>query len=443
MSYEPDADGVSDELTAEHGDTLDDRSFWSNPNNRSRILIGIALSLVVIIVLLLMARNNPPSVEATPTLGDLEARPVSIIISGVSFDLELVTVDGGRWQTGSGGSAEWVFGTLVPYVIGLHPTIETVRLMEDLVEGDSIVLNLSNGTEQYFRVSGRQRVGSDTTGFFRQSRPGIVVALLGEGGAERLVVSGTYDAEQEPLIVGAAGLARVGVPVQSGDWRATVLSGRLIDNVDPDNPSQAFYFVDFTVEYLGTNPISADTFDLTLIDGVGVRYIIDRDVSSRGAYGPPGGLVAPRNPTSFTAGYRVADNIPGPSLTWEFKSDPSDEVSARFEVPIVKPTPTPQPRTQLIIINCCSARLNDDQTLLVLRSGIGNPTDSEVVIDLNDISLRTDDNVVSDLHLAEPPLPWVIGPKQDMEFRLHFTRPPSFTALFQIVNKRFELTGLR
>ena len=60
-----------------------------------------------------------------------------------------------------------------------------------------------------------------------------------------------------------------------------------------------------------------------------------------------------------------------------------------------------------------------------------------------DISLNTPDNVFSDLRTADPPLPWVVEPGTTMAFRLHFTRPPGFSAVFRVVNQQFELTNLR
>jgi len=228
--------------------------------------------------------------------------------------------------------------------------------------------------------------------------------------------------------------------VELGDWRVTVLSGQLA--ADPANPTQAYYYVNFTVEYLGADPISADAFDLKLIDGVRVEYIIDRQVSGQGAYSPPGGQVAPRNPTSFTAGYRVSANVPGPSLVWVFKPTPDETHPVRFEAPIVKPTPTPAPLTQ-IAAQINGASLNEDQTLLVISGGVSNPAEQPVTISQVDVSLSTPDNVFSDLRGVEPAFPWLIEAGQTLAFRLQFARPPGFTAILRIVALQFELSGLR
>lgn len=447
MSLQPDADNAPVDLTADAGSSgVKPRFTWSDPTNRPRlILIGIAVLLVVVVLILLTRQGGHPPAELTPTPDDLAARPVSVSVKGTAYTIEPVSVKDGNWQLARAGtdSAEWVYGTVVNYVIGLYPTNETTALIEGLVEGDPIALKMSNGAQFNFRMSGRQRVKTEAvTDLLKQSRPGITLMVLGEGGEDRLVVTGLYDADQEPVTVGEAGLARVGTPVQIGPWRVTALSGRLVTDAAGDNPLQGFYFVDFTVEYLGNDPISADTFDLRLIDGVRTEYIIDRDVSSRGAYSPPGGLVAPRNPTSFTAGYKVAANIPGPSLTWVFKPTPDSEQSARIEVPIVKPTPTPLPSTE-ITVQINGASLNEDQTLLIVSGGIGNPTKVQVTLTQVDISLNTPDNVFSDLRDSEPPLPWVIEPGTTLAFHLQFTRPPGLTAILRIATQRFELSGLR
>ena len=444
MSFQQTADDAPVDLTAPPEDTSHGQSFWSNPHNRPRIILaGIVGALLIVVVLLLAGRGGEPPVELTPTPDDLTARPVSISISGTPYKITPVTVGDGRWRIVSAGadSAEWLYGTVVNYVVGLYPTDATTALIEGLPDNAPIVLAMSNGADLHFRMSGRQRVPADAvSNLFQQLRPGITVVVLGEGGEDRLVVTGLYDADLESVTIGEPGLIPVGAPAQIGDWRVTVLSGQLAP--DPLNPTQASYFVYFTVEYLGTDPLSADSFDLKLIDGVRMEYIIDREVSGRGAYSPPGGLVAPRNPTSFTAGYRVPSNVPGPSLIWVFKPTPVSAESARFEVPIVRPTPTPEPRTQ-ITASINGASLSEDQTLLIVSGGVGNPTEQSVTITQVDVSLSTPDNVFSDVRTVDPPFPWVIGPGQTMGFRLEYTRPPGVTAILRIVTLQYELSGLR
>jgi hypothetical protein len=419
------------------------RSIWSDPERRRLALGGVIVVLVVIVLLLTRGGEPPTPFDQTPTPDDLSARPVTISVSGREYQIVPVQVSDSRWRPASADadSAEWVYGTVVNYVIGLYPTEETVELVEGLEDNAPITLAMSNGSNLHFRMSGRQRVPTEAVAeLFRQLRPGITLVVLGEGGDERLVIIGQYDADQEPVTIGEAGLVRVGSPAQLGPWRIMVLSGQLAP--DTANPAQAFYYVTFTVEYLGQEPTSADTFDVRLIDGVRVEYIIDRGVSSQGAYAPPGGLVAPRNPTSFTAGYRVPPDLPGPSLVWVFKPSPDSEQSVRFEVPIVRPTPTPAPNTQ-ITAQINSASLNFDQTQLVISGGVGNPTDQPVTITQVDVSLGTPDSVFADLRTADPPFPWVLGPGQTMGFRLEFTRPPGFTAILRIVTLQFEISAVQ
>jgi len=444
MSFQPDADDAPVDLTAGEADSSRVRSFWSDPANRPRlILIGIIVGLSVIVLLLLASRGGGPPGDLTPTPDDLSARPVGLSVSGATYSIEPVTVSDGRWRIVSAGadSAEWVYGTVVNFVIGLYPTDETVALVDDLQDGAPIALEMSNGASLNFRMSGRQRVAADAVSdLFHQTRPGITLVVLGEGGDERLVITGLYDADQEPLAIGQAGCSQIGSTVQVGEWRVTALSGQLVP--DPIDPDRAFYYVNFVVEYLGQDPTSADVFDVKLIDGVRTEYIIDREVSRNGAYDPPGGLVAPRNPSSFTAGYRVATNVPGPSLVWRFKPTLDAAESSCFEVPIVRPTPTLAPNTQ-ITAQINGASLNEDQTLIVVSGGLGNPTDQSVTVSQIDVSLSTPDNVFSDLRNVDPPFPWVLGPGQTMAFRLEYTRPPGFSAVLRIVTLQFELSGLR
>ena len=441
---QPDADEAPDDLTPGAGGSSRFQPVWADPRYRRRLILGgIAGILAIIVLALLTSQGVQPSPDATPTPGDLPALPITVSIKGTSFTITPVTVADGRWRVSRGdpGSAEWVYGTVVNYVLGLFPTPETTELMEGLADNDLVTLDMSTGSKLAFRVSGRQRVPENAVpDLFQQTRPGVTLVLLREGGDERLVITGLYDADLEPMVAASAGLTPVGTPAQIDKWRVTVLSGQLAP--DTANPVQAIYYVNFTVEYLGDQPVSSNTFEMTLVDGVDVKHEFDPQISRLGAYPPPGGLVAPRNPTSFTAGYRVSVDIPGPTLEWVFKPTPAASQPARFEVPIVRPTPTPEPKTQ-ITVQINGASLSLDQTLLVITGGVGNPTGQSTTIGLADISLNTPDNVFSDLRAAEPPLPWTIGPGQTNAFRLEFTRPPGFTAILRIVTQRFELSGLR
>ena len=441
---QPDADEAPDELTPGAGDSSRFPSIWANPRHRRRLILGgIAGILALIVLALLTSQGGQPSPEATPTPDDLAALPITLSIKGTSFKVTPVTVTDGRWRADRGdpGSAEWVYGTVVNYVFGMFPTDETTEIMESLADRDLITLDMSTGGKLAFRASGRQRVPEDTLpALFQQTRPGITLVLLRMGGDERLVITGLYDADLESLSAPSTSLVAVGAPAQIDKWRVTVLSGQLAP--DPANSAQDNYYVNFSVEYLGDQPVSSDTFQMTLIDGVGTEYEFDPQISRFGAYPPPGGLVAPRNPTSFTAGYRMADNIRGPTLKWLFKPTPGTQPPARFEVPIVRPTSTPEPKTQ-ITVQINGASLSTDQTLLVITGGVGNPTGQSVSIGPADIGLSTPDNVLSDVRFAEPALPWTIGPGQTIAFRLEFTRPPGFTAILRIVTQRFELSGLR
>ena len=441
MSYQPDADEAPVDLTA--GDSARKLPSGLNPDTRTRILAVVAAVLALAVILLLAGRTPQEPVRTTPTPDALVSRPVSLSIKGTAFEVKPVTVDNDRWQVTNAGAgiAEWVYGTVVNYVIGLYPTDDTTNLVNGLADGDPISLKMSSGAQFNYKVSGRQHVPVDSVAdLFRQLRPGITLVVLGEGGPERLVVIGTYDVDREPIADVQGNLISIGAPTQIGDWRVTILSGQLAP--DPGDPAQAFYYVTFNVEYLGAEPTSADAFEMKLIDGVRAEYIIDRAVSNNGPYGPPGGLVAPRNPTSFTAGYRVPSNVPGPALVWVFKPSADADLEGRFEVPIIKPTPTPVPNTQ-ITVQINGASLSEDQSLLVISGGVGNAANQPVTISQIDVSLSTADNIFSDLRNADPPLPWTILSGQTMAFRLQFARPPGLVAILRIVTLQFELSGLR
>src|SRR3972149_6423586 len=142
MSFQPDADSAPVDLTANPEDSSrgGSRFGWSDPANRPRLIMLGIIAVLVVVILLLLTRpgGEPVPAELTPTPDDLAARPVSVSIKGTAFNIEPVAVREGRWQLVRAGadSAEWVYGTVINYVVGLYPTDATTALIAGLVAGD-------------------------------------------------------------------------------------------------------------------------------------------------------------------------------------------------------------------------------------------------------------------------------------------------------------------
>ena len=433
---------------------------------RRLILTGAAGGLVFLVLvcvalgIVLASRGRAPGSSSTSPTPSSTSVPDSIITGlGGSVPLSLTTpstielkdkdfgvipveVTKGAWpyQRGKPDKAVWVFGTLVNYVIGLEANSDNTTLLQSLNEGDLIKLTTRGDKTLLFRYSGRQWVTVDKTDVFRQLRPGLTLVLLGEQGDQRLVVSATYTAEGEPTPSGIAA-AKAGTPVEVSGARVTVLGGRLAKNVEGLPAGSTYYLVDFSVAASGSNVLDASLFQMELLDAAGNHYTLSVPASQAGSYGPAGGQLLPGMTLTATAGYIVPDTLPGPNVYWTFSPAPDGSAPARFQLSILEPTPTPDPRT-FVAAQIIQARYSNDATEIIISGGVGNTSKQPVTISLSDINLQAGNTLVP-VTSTDPQLPWTLQPGQNLAFTIHFARPPAGTAILHILQSSFELGGLQ
>jgi len=161
--------------------------------------------------------------------------------------------------------------------------------------------------------------------------------------------------------------------------------------------------------------------------------------SKLGPNPPPAGQLLPGLSSTFMSGFEVPSNITGPVLTWGFKPEAAFNGQATVAVPLVGPTPTPDPRSQARV-QISQAYFSPDQTELIVVGGINNPTGALITVGESDISLKTPDGVLAALKLPEPAFPWRVGPNDTVNFTLHFSRLPSNQAILTILNNSFKLS---
>lgn len=370
--------------------------------------------------------------------------PVQLQIGDTAFAVRPVEVQKNQWryQRGQPDSAQWVYGTLVNYVIGLEATPQNAELFEALTEADIVQLALANGRVLQFQFSGRQWVEQEAApDVFQQLRPGLTLALLGDKGTQRLVVTASYVASLEPTPAAGPNLAKVGTWVQVGEARVVVLGGQLVKDVAGLADELAYYLVDFSVEALGPGTLDASMFQMDLVDSLDKRYVVSIQASQAGAHGVAGGRLAPGQVLTATAGYLVPEAIGGPMVTWAFSPRPGASSSARFQLTLAAPAPTPDPRSA-ITIQVNTATYGQGLAEIVVAGGIGNPTDTPITVQRDEVWLESGAARVS-LVAANPPFPWSIAPGESRAFTLHFARPSPGTAILRIMHWSFELSGLQ
>lgn len=94
-------------------------------------------------------------------------------------------------------TASWVSGLVVRPVLGIPYTPENEAFLTSLQMGDRVLLRMSTGALLEFGIDRTARVGRQDTSVFRQVAPGVVIALLEDPGADRLVLYGSYPPGQE------------------------------------------------------------------------------------------------------------------------------------------------------------------------------------------------------------------------------------------------------
>jgi hypothetical protein len=357
-----------------------------------------------------------------------------------TFEVEHVAVPKGKWTAGTDqDKAEWVFGTVVNYLLGLANTQENKDLLQAISEADVITLEMADGQTMQFKFEARQNVAPENKDIFAQQRPGLTLILLGDDDGQRLVVTGGYDVASEPNTAITNNVVAINTPVEIGPVRVKALNGRLVENAPGIPVGSAFYLVDFTVENIGEDALNVGDFAYELMDYARQKYPPFDTASNLGPNPPPGGQLLPGLSGTFMVGFKVPSNITGPVLTWSFKPDSAFKVQANVAVPLVGPTPTPDPRTQARV-QISQAYFTPDQSEMVIVGGIFNPTNALIPVTPSDIVLGTPDGVLATLNSSEPALPWRLAPNDNQVFTLRFSRLPSGTAILKILDSSFELT---
>ncbi len=433
------------------------KTSWSNPSKRPMLIfgfgaVGIAAVLLLVAIAQLVGTETPtPTPTPTPSCVGSNCPPPSnpiipkkLYVRDRTFEITPVAVDKDRpWKpTATDGNVEWVFGSLVNYLIGLPNTQENKDLLNALSQADQITLELADGQTKEFKFDAQQQVAPDNKTIFTQQHPGLTLVLLGDDSQQRLVVTANYDVEKsETNSTVPSSVVAINTPIEIGPVRVKVLSGRLVENAPGIPVGSAFYLVDFTAENIGEDALNVSNFVFQLLDYAGVKYDVKDIASKLGPNPPPSGQLLPGLSGTFTVGFQVPSNITGPILTWTFKPDATFKGQAAVAVPLLGPTPTPDPRTQ-IKVQISQAYYTPDQSELIVVGNIANPTTALIPIGPADITLSTQEvgGILATLNASDPSLPLRLGPGDNLDITLHFSRLPSATAILKILSNSFELT---
>jgi hypothetical protein len=431
------------------------KASWGDSSKRPMLIfgfaaVGVAAVLLLVSMIQLVAPVEPAAPVLTPTVECVPpncpvAQPVAIVpqklhVRDRVYEITPIGVPKGNWTAKADSpNGEWVFGSLVNYLIGLPGTQENQDLLEALSEADKIVVEKTDGQTLEFKFTGRKMVAPDDKSVFTQQRPGLTLLLLGADGEQRMVVTADYVVDSEANKSVPSKTVAINTPVEIGPVRIKALSGRLVENAPGIPVGSAFYQVDFTAENTSDATVNVADFVFELRDYAGQKYKLSDTASRLGPNPPPAGQLLPGLSSTFMSGFEVPSNITGPVLTWGFKPAAAFNGQATVAVPLVGPTPTPDPRSQARV-QISQAYFSPDQTELIVVGGIENPTGALITVGESDVALKTPDGVLAALRLPEPAFPWRVSPNDTVNFTLHFSRLPSNQAILTILNNSFKLS---
>lgn len=371
--------------------------------------------------------------------------PSSIAMKGLEFRvLPYVVQDDGEWRypAGQSGTAVWIYGTIINYVFGIEHTEANEALLDSLVEGSPITMTTSSNRVYRFGFTGREEVVSPGPELLAQNQPGLTLMTLGGKRDTHLVVYAEYLLPDEGLETGgsAGPSVSVGEPTQLGDIRLTVLETSYVYD-HPETPEGwAFFQVDYQIENLSQETLDPNRFRMELQDGTGATYSLNLPASQAGTFGYLMLTIPPNTVAMGTAGYLVPAPLQGPKLSWSFSRLDTPERVIKVLIDFQPPAEIVDPG-MLAAVSLSGAELSGDRTLLTVWGTVLNNSEEELLVTLDDVTLRGADDLMA-LRAADPALPWTVQAGAALSFRLAFQRPSSSVATFQVLNQPFEISGL-
>lgn len=432
------------------------------------IILGLLLLCVFAILLVRDFRDGDvqQAGEPTPFPSPVQADSDDVIIGGISGSTAIsLTVNAptrlqvggeqfavrpepieedGTWEpeVGEGQTGLWVYGTLINYVIGLPDNDDNRNLLENLDAGDELVLTMRDGSAYTFAVTNREYVSRNRTDLFEQNLPGITLILLRARGDERLVVQGDYVVDTS-LGTGngvASNEVALGETAQLDEIRLTALEATSLFDRPEAPPGFVFYVIDLQVENVGTTPLDLSQLSFSLRDNLGNQYAVNPQATQLrlGTYQPPTGVVPPGSMQQISIAYQIPAGLASPNLTLVVSREGG---SGQIQVTIPFAAGEME-AAQTAAVSLQSAEISADGTSITLMGQVTNGGSQPLVVNESAVSLVSNGTV----HLmlsTNPAFPWVVPAGQSVAFSVTFQRPAGSEAVFTLLNRPFQLSGLR
>ncbi len=374
------------------------------------------------------------------------ATPSRITFGTQSFVVETIAPDKNgnvKYNKDAKNTAFWFNGTLVNYVVGLNSSVENKQIFDAFKPNDVVSLDTGSGLQRY-RVDKITQVKADDTSALRnQSTPQLTLVLMGESGDSRHLVTAKYMDEGQPNVLNPARY-----PINLEDLRIRVTGDLLVPgNTVGLATGKNYYLVNVELSNTSAQPIDMAQFFTELVDGNKTRFALSRAAAqSGGGRGwPQGGVLAPGQTVSYSAGFEVPDTMSGPRLEYRFAASANTPSVAMVSLPYSPPQPTaapPGPVPLAADITIVTANLVPESNELRIVGSVVNRGTTQVQVSLKDVTVSSG-GVSSALTNAIPAVPWTIPPGESLAFQVSFTRPAGGQpATFKVLDQAFEIGGL-
>lgn len=266
--------------------------------------------------------------------------PRTLEVKGVSFVVQPVQIKAGDWSMPDDERAvSWVYGTVINYAFGMESTPDNKALLSSLKAGDTIVLRMSTGPVYRFAFADVIRVSPQASEIFRQNRPGMTIALLGDEEAPtRIVVRALYLPESDLGTDFAAPtkMAGMGETVVLGDtFRLTPLTSQLVELPGMGMPGYVYLAMNYAVENKSGLPMLTSAFIHNVKAG-GMTYAAVPVPPQAGSKLPypslPESLQASQVFTTATI-YAIPEAGLSENMVWSFAPDPVSGESVEVTLP--------------------------------------------------------------------------------------------------------------
>jgi hypothetical protein len=368
--------------------------------------------------------------------------PASLRIGAQDFTVrgQAIAADGTWVPAVQGeGTAVWVYGSIINYIIGLPDSEANQTLLEQLALGDEIVLTTRGEREFVFLFNNRSQEPTTNRDIYAQNTPGITLVLVGNNqGAERMVVKGTY-VVPDPDSGRDNNVFEIGEPAQLENAQITVNGATYLPDRPEAPPGFAFFLVDYEIQNTGLTALDTSQLQMSLLDSLGNTYALNAPASQLGNYPPLSGFLNSGQLASATIGYQIPVGLISPNLNWVVL-----QTNTGAQIQVTIPFNAGGSGAQGTAISLEAVNISQDLTSLNLLGTVVNGSTQPLVIGEQNVSLRTSDGSVYLLLSTNPAFPWSVAPGQTMQFAVSFQRPSAASAaVFTVLNQQFELSNLR